>query len=323
MLTYTLLPGGAGRHELIAGGLERADADVVALQEASDLDLVEELGRRLGAAVHLGPTTEQGPGLNVAVLTRLPVRLWASHPHAGMLRPHLEVEVELPWRSFRRLRLHVVHLAARFGELRNGELRRMQEMGHVLRDIGRVEPAPHCIIGDFNALAPGDVVAATDFFARLRELREAGLIVRGDDGMTRPLPRPPDAGEEHDARWRAVDVHPRLDVGIPTLPAVVHPATQFLPRLAMLDRLLNTRLRRDTIAHLGEAGYVDCYRALHDDAGYTCATWMPAARIDYVMAAPELAPRLVDCDVIGGEARPDPDVTSASDHFPVYAEFAP
>jgi endonuclease/exonuclease/phosphatase family metal-dependent hydrolase len=220
-----------------------------------------------------------------------------------------------------RLRLHVVHLAARFGEPRNGEVRRIREIGHVIRDIAEATPGPHCIVGDLNAVAPGDVVAATDFFARMRELREAGLLVRRDDGMTGPVPRPVGDDDEHDARWWSVDIHPRLDVGIPTLPAAFHPATQFLPRLDMLDRLLNTRIRRDTLEHLAQIGYVDCYRALHEDDGYTCATWLPAARIDYILADPLLADRLLACDVVGGPERPDPDAVSASDHYPVIADF--
>jgi endonuclease/exonuclease/phosphatase family metal-dependent hydrolase len=322
VLTYNLLHGGRGREDLIAAVLERADADVVALQEASDLELVGHLGDRLGATVHVGSPADHASHLNVVILSRLAVERSVNHPHPGMLRTHLEVELRLPSRTMPRLRVHAVHLAARFGEARNGEARRMREIGHVLDDIDDAPPAPHCIVGDFNAVAPGDIVAATDFFARMRELREAGLLVRGDDGMMGPLPRPDEHDPDHDARWWAVDIHPRLDVGIPTLPAAFHPATQFLPRVAMLDRLLNSRIRRDTMSHLVDLGYVDGYRALHDDEGYTCATWLPAARIDYVMVDPTLSDRLVACDVVGGPQRPDPDVLSASDHLPVVAEFA-
>lgn len=321
VLTYNLLHGGAGREDLITAVLERAEADVIALQEASDLDLVARLGRRLGATVHVGTPSDPASTLNIAVLSRLAVTRAVNHQHAGMLRTHLEVTVRLPSRSMSRLRLHVLHLAARFGELRNGEARRMREIAHVMRDIAKAPPRPHCIVGDLNAVAPGDVVAATDFFARMRELREAGLLVRYDDGTTGPVPRPDDDDDEHDARWWSVDIHPRLDVGIPTLPAAFHPATQFLPRIGMLDRLLNTRIRRDTLEHLARIGYVDSYRALHDGDGYTCATWLPAARIDYILADPLLADRLMACDVIGGPQRPDPDAVNASDHYPVVAEF--
>jgi endonuclease/exonuclease/phosphatase family metal-dependent hydrolase len=321
VLTYNLLHGGAGREDLVAGVIERAGADVVALQEASDLDLVQRIGERLGATVHVGTPSDPASTLNLAVLSRLAVTRAVNHHHPGMLRSHLEVEVGVPSRPMSRLRLHVVHLAARFAETRNGEARRMREIAHVLRDIAEAPPGPHCIVGDFNAVAPEDIVAATDFFARMRELREAGLLVRGDDGMSRPLPRPGEEDDDHDARWWAVDIHPRLDVGIPSLPAAFHPATQFLPRLDMLDRLLNSRIRRDTVAHLEDIGYVDCYRALHDDDGYTCATWLPAARIDYMMADPMLAGRLTRCDVVGGPEWPDPDAVNASDHFPVVAEF--
>ena len=75
---------------------------------------------------------------------------------------------------------------------------------------------------------------------------------------------------------------------------------------------------RLAIAPLLAAGYVDCYRVRHPERpGYTFATRLPVSRIDYVFASPEMAPRLVSCGVVvDGEA------ASASDHFPVWADFA-
>src|SRR5207245_680079 len=98
--------------------------------------------------------------LNLALLTRLPVVGSANHRHAGMLRTHLTVEVRTGSGAVPRLRVHVVHLAARFGERANGETRRMREMSAVLDDIAVEPPRPHVIVGDFNAIAPGDMVAA-------------------------------------------------------------------------------------------------------------------------------------------------------------------
>lgn len=320
-MTYNVLLGGEGREDLIAGVISRAAPDVVALQEVTDLALVDRLAAELGMEAVVGAPADEASPLNIVVLSRFAVTAKRNHPHPGMLRTHLEVEVRLPSRALPRVRLHAVHLAARFGEPRNGEARRMREIGAVLDDIREAAPGPHIILGDLNAVAPGDVVAATDFFARMRELQDAGVVVRGEDGFMGPIARPEDDDMEHDSRWHAVDIHPRLDVGIPRLPWVVGPATRRLPRLEMLDRLLNTRIRRDTVEHLQQLGYVDCYRELHDDAGFTCATWMPACRIDYLFADPRLAPRLESCAVVGGPGLPDPEADSASDHFPVVATF--
>jgi exonuclease III len=71
------------------------------------------------------------------------------------------------------------------------------------------------------------------------------------------------------------------------------------------------------IPFLLEAGYVDCYRALHPTtAGYTFPTPYRALRIDYIFASPMFAQRLYACDIVTGE-----DAEKASDHFPIWAEF--
>ena len=60
-----------------------------------------------------------------------------------------------------------------------------------------------------------------------------------------------------------------------------------------------------------EAGYVDAYRTLHDDPGWTYLTWHPWARLDHVFVSPRLA--VARCEVVTEAAR-------ASDHFPVVAD---
>jgi exonuclease III len=73
---------------------------------------------------------------------------------------------------------------------------------------------------------------------------------------------------------------------------------------------------RDVIEPLADAGYVDCYRALHDDPGYTYPADAPWLRLDYVFASPELAPRLSAAGVVTSAA-----AARASDHLPVWADF--
>jgi endonuclease/exonuclease/phosphatase family metal-dependent hydrolase len=320
--SYNVLHGGAEREALIGGVVERLDADVIALQEASDLGLVERLADRLGMSVAVGEPIDHGSNLNVVLLSRMPVHRTHNHRHGGMLRTHLEVEVRPPSKALTSVGLHVVHLAARFGERGNGETRRMRELAWVIADIAAApDHVPHLILGDLNAIAPGDIVEATTYFARMTELRRAGLVVRGEDGFDAPLSRPDGDSTEHDARWRAVGINPHLDVGISRIPWVVGAVTARVPRHPVIDRALALRIRRDSLAHLAALGYVDCYRRLHDDSGYTCATWALASRIDYVLADPLLAERLLDCDVYGGGRHPDPDAGDASDHLAVFADF--
>jgi endonuclease/exonuclease/phosphatase family metal-dependent hydrolase len=74
---------------------------------------------------------------------------------------------------------------------------------------------------------------------------------------------------------------------------------------------------RLAISPLLDAGYVDCFRALHSqEPGHTYLASAPWLRLDYVFASPALAGRLQACDVVRGEPAPH-----ASDHLPVYAEF--
>ena len=74
---------------------------------------------------------------------------------------------------------------------------------------------------------------------------------------------------------------------------------------------------RRAIGQRLDAGYVDCYRALHPRApGYTYPAGAPWLRLDYVFASPRLAGRLAACEVVTGAA-----VARASDHYPLRAVF--
>jgi len=321
VVTYNLLLGGQGRGERIARVLQRRDADVIALQEASDLGLVRELAQDLGMRMVVAKPNDASK-LNLAVLSRLPFTRWRAHRHPGrMLRAHLECEVAVQAPGLPRLRIHCIHLAARFGEKNQGEARRLRELDAILGDIARSGDTPHLLLGDFNTVAPGETVAATAFFTRMAELRRKGLLVRGLDGLVTPMEIA--AGDDEAAAlWEEAGVDPELNVGLPRLPWLVGPLTGVLPRHPLTDRVLNRFIERWTVPRLTEAGYVDCFRRLHPAGdGYTCATWLPAARIDYVFADRRMADKLVACDVVGLDGLPDADVAAASDHFPVVADF--
>ena len=318
VLTYNILLGGERREERIAGVLGRSGADVIALQEVRDDGLARRLAATLQMTPILGPPGD-GQGLGLAVLTRLPVDGQRNHRHPEMLRSHLEVGLRLPDLT---LRLHVVHLAARFGERAQGEERRGRELDCLLRDIDRSVPSPHLLVGDFNSLSPGDHLEATRFFRRMAALRRAGLLVRQADGWVGPV----GSNEQEDTpeqKWLAHGIDPHLLSGIPPLPRLVGPLTALLPQSLQVDRVLGRLIERRVVSRLLDRGYVDCYRRMHPKAhGYTCATWLPAARIDYMFASPEAAPRLTACDIIGGRGRPDRDAATASDHFPLVGDFS-
>ena len=321
VVTYNILLGGARREEHITAVLRRVDADVVTLQEVSNPDFASRLARELGMQLVVGAASD-GTGINIAVLSRLRVRRWHNHVHRGrMLRSHLETVLVTGGAHVPELHLHSVHLAARFGERNKGESRRGRELDALFADLRAASDTPHLIAGDFNSLAPGDSLAATAFFARMAELRRAKAVVRQPNGLV--TARPADGDGEATEAWLRAGVDPRLDVGIPALPFVVFPLTRLVPRSAAVDRLLGRTIERWTVTRMLEAGYTDCFRRLHPRAaGYTCATWMPAARIDYVFAEPRMAQRLRRCEVVGSRRWPDREASIASDHHPLVAEFS-
>jgi exodeoxyribonuclease-3 len=84
------------------------------------------------------------------------------------------------------------------------------------------------------------------------------------------------------------------------------------------ENLSAEALPRQAIPLVLEAGYSDCYRALHPaEPGYTYAAPNPSLRLDYIFASSALAGRLRACDRVT-----DAEALVASDHLPIWAEFA-
>ncbi|MBV8195251.1 MAG: endonuclease/exonuclease/phosphatase family protein [Candidatus Dormibacteraeota bacterium] len=321
--TYNILVGGTDRESLIEGVLRRIDADVIAMQEVCNLQFVAKLADRLHMEALVGEPSDPLPSCHIAILTRRSVRHWQNRQHVGqMLRSHLQCALETGWTDMPVIGVHCVHLAARFGERNKGEARRMAELTAVLDGIAEQPALPHLLVGDFNSLAPGDEIAATRFFRKFNELRRAGLLVALADGAIGPAPRTEANAARIDAGWRSAGVDPRLEPGVPVLPRVVGPLTVNVPVSPAIDRLLGRFIERWTVDRLLRSGYVDAFRHIHPRAhGHTCATWLPAARVDYIFATPDLARRLVACDVVGDRRWPLPDAHVASDHLPVVADF--
>jgi exodeoxyribonuclease III len=119
---------------------------------------------------------------------------------------------------------------------------------------------------------------------------------------------------------RAASGRPHLLVGDMN---TFHPDETFIPlpshSAEVAERVQHAYAApRLAIERLLAAGYVDCYRALHaNQPGYTFATRLPMARIDYVFASPKMADHLRGCGVVDS-----PEARLASDHFPIWAEFA-
>ena len=284
VLAYNLCFGGADRVDAIHAVLAQVNADVVALTEADDRQVVATLAERL-AMHHIWA---RGSGdRHIATLSRFPVTDWQVYHTPPLTQAVLETKIEMPHppapspddggsvvrrggvttprspetkplvsgegnRGSEAISIYNVHFLPYL--LLPFEIRRWQAVGKLLDVIRARRPGPHLILGDLNAIAPGDRVLQRN-----------------------------------------------------------HP-----PRMRRVMRLQLNLIFRLAIPRLIKAGYVDCYRRLHpNEDGFT---WMPGnrtTRYDYILADAALAPALRACQVVDGiEA-----ANVASDHFPLLAEF--
>ena len=300
ILSYNILYGGTGRVNELAKMITSVQPDVVGLVEATDSQVVEELAQRLGMQHHMTAHGRHYRDWQAAVLSRLPIVRAEAHVRRGILtKPLLEVCVEEP--SGGQLTLFVTHLTAAFNQLRAGDHIRRREIHEIQEIMASKRETPHLLMGDFNALAPGDHLQASVLLDYLLEM---------------------DRGYKYAAS--TLSGHPNLNFVVPSYLRMFKPLLRAIPHSRLLRTLFDTAVSiyapRGSINLLSSAGYVDCFRRMNPRArGFTCPTAAPAGRIDFIFASPQLARRLSACCVVTvGEGLPG---EQASDHFPVLAEF--
>lgn len=240
LLTYNIQAGGGRRLEALAAVINGCAPDIVLLQEAVVPSHVARL-----AELTAMQDWRAVPGRSLAFLSRVPVATSAWVQPRVCRHAILDV---VPAGS--RPRLFGVHLSAVHAAWT--ERRRVHELRALLREVAMRADGPHVLAGDFNTVAPGDVLTPSTLPWRLRPLiwMSGGVI-----------------------RWRTVQT--------------------------VLD-----------------AGYIDAYRACHDDGGATLPAPAPHVRLDYVFLPAAERPRLHACDVVRDVPAP-----TASDHLPVLADL--
>ncbi|MFQ5614371.1 MAG: endonuclease/exonuclease/phosphatase family protein [Anaerolineae bacterium] len=162
VLTYNLYLGGADRLEAIYSVLAQVKADVIALTEADDRDVVAALAGRLG----LRHIWAEGSGQrHIATLSRFPILNWQVYRTPPLTQAVLETTLGLAGGS---LSIYNVHFLPTL--LLPFEVRRWQAVGKLLQLIEARQPGPHLILGDLNAIGPGDRVLQGRNPARMRWL---------------------------------------------------------------------------------------------------------------------------------------------------------
>ncbi len=300
ILSYNILSGATRRADQVARIIQAVNPDVVGLVEASDPQVVEELARRLDMQYVISGAARRPKDWGIAVLSRWPIVYSQTHYHpCGLSEPVLEACVEEP--GGRQITLFVVHLSAAFSHGWAGNAIRRREVRELLRITAAKRGTPHVVMGDFNALAPGDPFRASALLQYIVDL-----------------------DRKRQQYSQAFIGHPNLDFVVPKPLRLFNPLLCLIPRSRLLSKVFDKAAAfyapRGSINMLRNAGYVDCFRVLNPEAeGFTCPSASPAGRIDFIFASPELAESLSACYAVSqGDGVWAED---ASDHLPVVAEF--
>jgi endonuclease/exonuclease/phosphatase family metal-dependent hydrolase len=158
LLTYNIKHGGRGRADRLSDVIAACRPDVVVLQEATAPQIVEQIAVRTGMA-----QWGSNPRDSLGFMSRAKVAHVEWH-HPRFSR-HAFLEI-VP--AERNVRIFGVHLSAVHAAWT--ERRRTFELRALLASISRHQSGFHVLTGDFNTIAPGDVLDIRKLPQRLRAL---------------------------------------------------------------------------------------------------------------------------------------------------------
>jgi endonuclease/exonuclease/phosphatase family metal-dependent hydrolase len=158
VLSYNVCRGGAGKEEQLAAVIASAQPDIVVFQEATTPAVIETLAARTGMA-----QWASAKGESLAFMSRQKVRHFAWH-HPRFSR-HAFLEID-PGPGV--LRIFGLHLSALYSAWT--ERHRVIELRALLAAIAQHQHGFHLLTGDFNTLAPGDLLDFRKLPHRLRAL---------------------------------------------------------------------------------------------------------------------------------------------------------
>lgn len=146
LLSYNIRFGGRGREAPLSQVIKSVDPDLVVFQEATDPEVIERLAMATGLE-HWAARRDHSIGF----LSRIKVAYHEWHYPAGAKHSFMEI---VPAGSA--VRVFGLHLSARFSKW--DERRRVREIRSLLEGIKRHQNGFHVLAGDFNTLAPGEVL---------------------------------------------------------------------------------------------------------------------------------------------------------------------
>jgi exodeoxyribonuclease-3 len=158
LLSYNIKRGGGGREAALSRVISACAPDIVIFQEATRPTVVEHLAKATGMS-HWASIR----GQSLAFMSGIPI---AHHEwHRPRLSRHAFLEI-VP--SGTTMRVFGVHLSAVHAAWT--ERRRVFELRALLKSIARHQTGFHALTGDFNTLAPGELLNPRELPHRLRAL---------------------------------------------------------------------------------------------------------------------------------------------------------
>ena len=239
-MSYNIRFGGVGREERIAKVIRHCNPDIVVLQEATRERGVEEIAQMANM-----PHWAAKQGHSTAVISRVPIGHYEWHHPQHLQRALLEIELD-------GLTVFNIHLRATHSNYT--ERGRMREVRALLGAIEEDRDDFHLLVGDFNTLAPGELLNMQKLPMRYRVL---AMLLGGR------------------VTFRAIQI--------------------------MIDH-----------------GYIDSFRRLNTDHGYTFPAWDPHVRLDYAFVPAAFADRVRSCKIVDDLDEP----ATVTDHLPLLAEIS-
>jgi endonuclease/exonuclease/phosphatase family metal-dependent hydrolase len=165
-LSYNIRYGGLGREHSLAAVIRETAPDLVIFQEAVRPRVVERLAAETGMS-HWASR----PGQSLGFMSRIEIAHYEWHRPLGARHPFLEIVLAVS--EFRVFGLHLSAIHSNWTERR-----RIREIGALLEGIKRHQEGFHALVGDFNTLAPGELLEARRLPARLRALAWLGGAIQ-------------------------------------------------------------------------------------------------------------------------------------------------
>jgi endonuclease/exonuclease/phosphatase family metal-dependent hydrolase len=158
VLSYNICRGGSGKEEQLSAVIAAAHPDIVVFQEATVPAVVEHIARGTGMAQWAATRGE-----SLGFMSREKVRHFEWHHPRFSRHAFLEIEP-----AAGDMRIFGVHLSALYSAWT--ERHRVIELRALLASIKRHQHGFHVLTGDFNTLAPGDLLDFRKLPHRLRAL---------------------------------------------------------------------------------------------------------------------------------------------------------